>query len=126
MYCAGPPFLSPLIHKFSQSIFITLLFSLLCIQFFPCDLSHSHLFQYPPLQKGRYPYHLLYVLLLLFSIGTFVLFCFCNPIRHCNHHHNPSCHPCLLHNSFSLLDLLTKWMLLLYFSVCYFTSSLWH
>ncbi len=39
---------------------------------------------------------------------------------------NPSCHPCLLCNPFSLLDLLIKWMLLLYFSVCYSTSSLLH
>jgi hypothetical protein len=61
-----------------------------------------------------------------FPMCNFVLFCFCNPIRHCNHHHNPSCHPILLCNLYWSLDLLTKLMLLLHFSVCDSTPFLWH
>ncbi len=115
IYFAGPPLLFPLIHTFIPSIFSPY-FGIQCC---PHTLWHINLFQYPPLQIDPYPCHLLFFLLLLVSIlCTFVLFCFCNQIRHCTHHHNPSCGPCLLHNLYWLLDLLTKLMLLLYLSVC--------
>ncbi len=72
---------------------------------FPHVLYDSHRVQYPSLQKRPLPLPSFVCLISNFSMCTFVLFCFYNPIHHCNHHHNPSCPPCLLCNPFFIIRL---------------------